>query len=157
MSLPVEEQRQARAVRELIRAAGGTEPAAADISKSQTQVSRYQSEREPDSITLRDIEILEGITHGKAGHPIVTRYLAQRAGCALFHLPTVHATGADLLHLVGEQARESGRITSTVIDALEDGRIDRDETRRIRADIARLIDAAVAMDAEMAAYEEGLA
>lgn len=156
MTLPVEEQRQARAVRELVAAAGGIEPAAKDIGKGKSQVGRYQSVSEPDSITLRDIEILEGITHGKAGHPIVTRYLAARAGCALFHLPEVRAHGADLLHLVGEQARESGRITASVISALEDHRLELHEVRRIRADISRLIDAAVAMDAEMAAYEEEL-
>jgi len=156
MSLPVEEQRQARTVRELVGAVGGQEAAGECVGKSQSQVQRWASPNERDSITLRDIEILEGITHGKAGHPIVTRYLAGRAGCALFHLPKVRGTGADLLHLVGQQAQESGRITNTVIEALEDRRIDLAETRRIRADIASLIDAAVAMDAEMAAYEEEL-
>lgn len=156
MTLPVEEQRQARTVRALIAAADGVENAASDIGKSKSQVSRYQSVTDPDSITLRDIEILEGITHGKAGHPIVTRYLANRAGCALVHLPTVRAHGADLLHLVGEQARESGRITGSVIDALADSVVDLAECRRIRANIAALIQSAVAMDAEMALYEEEL-
>lgn len=156
MTLPVEEQRQASAVRKLVAAADGVEPAAHDIGKGKSQVSRYQSVTEPDSITLRDIEILEGVTHGKPGHPIVTRYLARRAGCALVHLPVVRATGTELLHLVGEQARESGRITASVIEALEDQRLELHEVRRIRGDIARLIDAAVSMDAEMAAYEEEL-
>ena len=156
MSLPVEEQRQARAVRELISAAGGLERAAEDIGKGKSQLGRYQSQNETDSMTLRDIEILEGITHGKSGHPIVTRYLATRAGFALVKLPNVCARGTDLLHLVGEQARESGRITASVIEALEDQKLELHEVRRIRADIARLIDAAVSMDAEMAQYEEDL-
>lgn len=156
MTLPVEEQRQARVARNLIREAGGLEPAAEHVSKGKSQLGRYQSVNEPDSITLRDIELLEAITHGKAGHPIVTRYLAQQAGYALVRLPTAVPLGNELLQLVARQAKESGDITQGVIDALEDQKIDQDEVRSLRREVAQLIDVAVAMDAHLEAFAQEL-
>ncbi|MCB2051984.1 MAG: hypothetical protein KDE63_11210 [Novosphingobium sp.] len=156
MTLPVEEQRQARVARNLIREAGGLEPAAEHVGKGKSQLGRYQSAHEPDSITLRDIELLEGVTHGKAGHPIVTRYLAQQAGYALVRLPTAVPHGNELLQLVARQAKESGDITQGVIAALDDQSVDLGEVRALRREVAELIDAAVAMDAHLAAYEQEL-
>jgi len=92
---------------------------------------------------------LESVTHGKAGHPIVTRYLAHRAGYTLVKLPDAVPSGADMLELVGQQAKESGDITSRVIEALQDKKFDDDEIAGIRVEISDLIRVAVAMDAQL--------
>jgi hypothetical protein len=149
MSLATHEQHQARVARDLISAANGLEAASEFAGVKVSQLSRYQSPHDHDSITLRAIEALEAVTHGKAGHPIATRYLAARAGYALVRLPDGVATGVDMLELVGQQAKESGDITSRVIAALADKKIDDDEIDGIRIEIADLIRVAVAMDAEL--------
>lgn len=131
MTLPVEEQRQARTVRELIAAAGGVEAAERDCDKSKSLFSAYQSPTDPRSITLRDIEILESVTHGKLGHPIVTRYLARVAGYILVNRPDVPADRAEMMQLLAKQAEERGACDPEMMRALADGKIDQEEAQRL--------------------------
>lgn len=156
MTLPVEEQRQARAVRTLISAAGGLEPAAEVTGKSTSQLSRCSSPNDKDSLSIRDVELLESVTHSTAGHPHVARYLAARAGFVLFRQPTAAPQGADLLQLVARQAKESGDITANMIAALADKHLSKAEILKLRREVHELIEVAVCMDAELNAIEADL-
>lgn len=152
-SIPVEEQRQARAVRELIKAAGGLEEAHGITGKSTSQLGRCSSPNDKDSLSIRDVELLESVTHDTTGHPHVSRHLAANAGFVLFRKPTVRATGADLLGLVARQAQESGDITAKMIAALADKKLNQAEIADLRREVRELIEVAVCMDAELSALE----
>ncbi|WP_374406558.1 hypothetical protein [Pelagerythrobacter sp.] len=131
MSLPPDEQRQARVVRELIHAAGGVEACERDREKSKSLFSAYQSPNDPRSMPLDDIEFLESVTHGKLGHPHVTRYLARQAGCVLLPRPEVPRDRSDIITLLARQARERGECDPELLTALADGNIDEDEAERL--------------------------
>jgi hypothetical protein len=127
VTLPSDEQRQARVVRELIHAAGGVEACERDCGKAKSLFSGYQSPHDSRSIPLRDIEILESVTHGKLGHPHVTRYLARQAGYILLRRPDVPHDRADVMRLLARQARERGEREQQILDALGDGALDEAE------------------------------
>lgn len=131
MTLPPDEQRQARVVRELIHAAGGVEACERDCDKSKSLFSAYQSPHDARSIPLRDIEILESVTHGKLGHPHVTRYLARQSGFILLPRPEVPTDRADVLALLTQQARERGQCDPELLHALEDRTVDVEEAERL--------------------------
>ncbi|MEE4349671.1 MAG: hypothetical protein V2J26_05530 [Pacificimonas sp.] len=156
VALSIDEQRQARAVRDLIAAAGGLEAAHEITGKSTSQLSRCQSPTETCSLTLRDIEALEAVTHGHRGHPAVTAYLAARAGYALAKLPDVQAGGTDLNRLVGEQARTFGGLAAEVTTALSDGKWTREEIRQAKTALHALRSLSATMSAELDAKEEEL-
>ena len=152
MSLPVEEQRQARRVRELVSAAGGVENCEDHCGKAKSLFSGYQSPNDSRSIPLRDIELLESVTHGKAGHPIVTRYLAGRAGYTLVRRPVVTAEGADLLALLGKQAKAKGRADSRICTALaDDHQVDEAEAIALIPHLAESLEITAQMLAEIEA------
>ena len=155
MSLPVEEQRQARVARELIAAAGGVEAAERDCDKSKSLFSAYQSPNDSRSITLRDIEILESVTHGRAGHPIVTRYLARVAGYILLKRPALPSDRADILNLLAKQAEERGQCDPELMRALADGTIDEAEATRLVPMMRQRLETDAQMLAQLEAIAEG--
>lgn len=152
--LPHAEQRQAAAAKKLVQAAGGGEAASAQTGKSEAQLSRYGRSNYADNMPASVIEALESVSHGTHGHPVMSRYLAQQQGYTLIRLPDAHASGADMLRLVARQAKESGDITSAMITALEDNHLSPAQITALRREVAELIEVAVAMDAELAFFEQ---
>jgi len=153
--LTVEEQTQSRAAQKLVEAAGGTLSAHMVSGKSEGQLSKYGRPNYTESMPLSAIEALEAVTHGKHGHPHVTRYLANKAGYALVKLPEVTATGSDLLKLLAVQSKEGGDIANEICTSIADGEIDGQEAANIRKELWELIRNAVAMDAELELIERG--
>lgn len=151
MSLPVEEQRQARVVRELVAAAGGVEAAERDCEKSKSLFSAYQSPNDGRSITLRDIELLEAVTHGKLGHPHVTRYLARQSGYILLKRPDVPHDRSAILALLARQAKERGACDAEMLDTLADGHIDEAEAERLVPLLRQSLETTAEMLAELEA------
>ena len=130
--LSTDEQRQARRVRELIHDAGGLEAAAEEAKIGKTQLGRYQSTAERDSMPLRVIEALEAVTVGKPNHPVVTRYLAARQGYTLVKRPEVPADRAQIMDLLAKQATASGTSANETLKALmDDDRLDAAEAREL--------------------------
>lgn len=148
-TLPPEEQHQARTTRTLVREAGGVEAAGEVTGKCIAHTSRCASPNHKASITLRDIELLEAVTHGRAGHPIITRYLAKRAGYALVALPQTPANNTDLLALLAGQARKFGDLSSETMSALADNEVSKAENTALRGQIHEMIEQLVEMDAEL--------
>lgn len=151
--LPVAEQAQARAADRLIKAVGGVAPASEYSGKSEAQLSKYSRANYSESMPISVVEELEAVSHDIPGHPHVSRYLANRAGYALFKKPEIKASGSDLLRLVAEQSKESGEIASALCNALADGKLEPDEIADIRKEVADLIRNAVSMDAELEMIE----
>lgn len=129
--LPREEQRQARRARELVEAAGGLESCAEETGVSTSQLSRYGSRNEKDSMPLRVIEALESVTHGTPGHPVVTTYLAARQGFTLVKRPEVPSDRAALMELLSRHAKARGECEQQILHALADGRVDPAEARNL--------------------------
>lgn len=151
MSVSVQEQRQARIVGELVKAAGGVEAAAEICDKSHSLFSAYQSPNDPRSIPLRDIEALEGVTHGQMGHPHVTRFLARQAGYTLLARPDVPHERAEILALLSRQAKERGQTDPEILDAVADGQIDEDEAERLIPLLRKSLETTAQMLAEVEA------
>ncbi|AYJ85318.1 hypothetical protein D3Y57_04690 (plasmid) [Sphingomonas paeninsulae] len=104
----------------LVRAAGGLE-AAAEFSRPNKSVLGEYGRPEGDCFMPVDVvEDLEAITHGQAGHPIVTRHLAARAGYALVKLPTASDIDSDWLAQVGRLVSDSGAIIAGISSAAAD-------------------------------------
>lgn len=151
MDLSPREQEQAEIARDLIEAAGGLEAAADITDLSTSHLQRYQSPHHRDSMPLRVIRKLEAVTHGKAGHPIVTRHLARQAGYSLLKRPTVTADGEDLLKLLGEQAKAKGVCDNKICTALADGKCDESEALDLLPDLRKSIELSSQMLAEIEA------
>lgn len=147
--LTVTEQQQARKARDLIEAVGGLEPSAEITGLSTSQLGRYQSPTERDSMPLRVIEELEAVTHSEIGHPIVTRYLARRAGYSLLRRPDVPACRSAILDLLARQAKEQGECDPEMLHALADGQIDAEEAERLIPLFYRRLETTAQMLAEL--------
>ena len=99
---------------------------------------------------------LEPLTRGREGYPHVTRLLAAMQGFALVRLPEALPGKGELLKLAARQAREGGRITHAICEALaDDGRVDAREARGVRPQVRDAIEILVALDASLAAIEAG--
>ena len=150
---PVPLQRVKAATKALIRAAGGLEACQETTGKSTSALSRYQSVNDEAFAPIDVVAALEAITHGHAGHPPVTRLLADLAGYALFRKPQVEARGHDLLELLAGQSRAAGDIASGICTALADGKVEPHEAAPVRANIADLILYLLTMDAALGEIE----
>lgn len=136
--LPREEARQARAVRLAIEAAGGLEPASQDTGKAHSHLSRCSSPNHLNSLTIRDVEIIEAAGHGAPGHPHVTRHLCRRAGGIFVSLPEPCTDSQGLAAAACEIAAEMGDVAAAVRTAVADGHADRAERAAIRDQLEEL-------------------
>lgn len=151
MNVPVREQDEARIVRELIEMVGGLEGASGIVDLSTSQLSRYQSPHERDSMPLRVIRQLENVTHGKEGHPHVTRFCARHLGYSLMKRPEVPAARGDIMKLLAKQARERGETEPEMLDAVADSEVDADEAARLIPLYRRSLETTAQMLAELEA------
>jgi len=120
MNLPVTEQRQAERARELIESAGGLEACSEESGISTSQLQRYTSKSEKDSIPVRVIEALEAVTHGKPNHPVITRHLARRAGYVLVPLPTVAVGEGEWNRYIARLSTEASSLIAGIAEDLAD-------------------------------------
>lgn len=103
----------------LVRAAGGGEAAEGYCSKSQPRLSAYGLPNTPDFMPIDVVRDLEAITHGGAGHPIVTRWLAKEAGYLLVERPKP-GLGGSWGRSLQDLGREFGEVSGSVCGALGD-------------------------------------
>lgn len=109
------------ATRALIRAVGGQEEAAPLTGRSQPRLSAYCGPNTDAFIPVDAVLALEAVTHGHAGHPHVTRWLAREAGFALLRLPQFTPAGGGAIHrAVSGVSKEAGELVGLVCDALAD-------------------------------------
>lgn len=117
------------AFRDLVKLAGGQERCALLLGISQARISEACSvnhlERSP---RLDHVAMLEEDTD----EPVVTKLLAQLAGCDLVALDRADPLDPHL-HLA-RIIKETGDVTSAMSQALADGAISTDEARTLRAE-----------------------
>lgn len=116
-----DEQVLAEATKQAIQAAGGLEVCGRETGKSTSQLSRCCSKFEPDSITIRDANIIEGISHGRSGHPHILRARARLLGFLLVELPEVHDGTDTLAALMTDLACELGDVAQALRDTTSAG------------------------------------
>jgi hypothetical protein len=107
------EQALKRASRDLVAAAGGCEMADALCRVQKSQLSAAGSVTEPGRwLPVDAVRDLEAVTHGTAGHPQVTRFLAAEAGYALVKL---RPTPCDPLQAIGQLSREAADVVHQLV------------------------------------------
>ncbi|SMF70647.1 phage regulatory CII family protein [Allosphingosinicella indica] len=119
VQLPPELQAGKARSKSLIRAAGGQEAAAEVTGKSQARMSSCGVPNTADFLSIADVRSLEAVTHGTAGHPLVTRWLASEAGYALVRLPGAGQPETAWSQRAAKLLREGGDIISGIGAALE--------------------------------------
>lgn len=151
MNLPVSEQRQAERARELIEAAGGLEASAEETGISTSQLGRYQSKQERDSMPARVIEALEAVTHGKPCHPIMTRHLARRQGFALVPLPGAMPGNGEWNRYISRLSEKAGKLISGIaLDLANDHDVSPAEAAVRLQSAQRMVQIAVDLEAALA-------
>jgi hypothetical protein len=143
--LPSEEQRQARAVRLAIEAAGGLAPCSEDTGKSEGQLSRCSSPHYPHSIALRDVVIIESAGNGATGHPHVTRLLCRLNGGLFVPLPQSGIDADGLAASMCRIAEEMGAVALAVRTAVADGAVTPRECRTVHEQLDELDAASAGM------------
>jgi hypothetical protein len=129
MVLPPALQAAKAATKALIRAVGGQEAAAAETGKSHSRFACYGLPNTLDFIPVNDVHALEAVTHGLAGHPHVTRWLAREAGYALVRLPQAPGGTSDWHQAMGAVSKEVGEIIERLCTMLADGKVTGAEVR----------------------------
>lgn len=120
-TLSAEELILARATKAAIEATGGGKVCLhVTRIQSEAQLSRCASRNNPDSITIRDAAAIESISHGRAGHPHITRALARLAGGVFVPLPEADEAGDGLLASVVTLVEELGDVSQAIRAGLAD-------------------------------------
>ena len=144
MTMASTEQAQARAAKRLIESVGGLEAASAYTGKSTSQLSRYCLRHRPDSMPVSVVQALEDVTHGQAGHPVMTRHLATAIGYALVQLPDPMAPPTCWSEFVSRLAKEGGDIMSGICaDLADDNDVSPAEAKARLTDADELVDISV--------------
>ena len=151
MILPAQEQRQAERARQLIEDAGGLDASAEETGLSTSQLQRYYSKSDRDSMPARVIEQLEAVTHGKPGHPAMTRHLARRQGFVLVPLPrTVPGEGEWNRHIANLSSEAGNLISGIAEDLADDLDVDAQEAAQRLPGARRLVEIAAEIEAALA-------
>lgn len=119
------------ATRELVRACGGIECAAADLGKGKSTVHRWTDPHDGEHlINIGDVALLEAV----AAAPVVTAQLARMAGGVFVPLPDCAADPETLAGMVLELTGQLGAISTEMRASLaDDGEVDAKEAAALLA------------------------
>jgi hypothetical protein len=136
--LPREAQELKRASKQLVRAAGGGEEAAATLAAVGDHRERVRQQRmsdcgltnTPDFLRIDEVGDLEDVTAGTAGWPQVTRVLARRQGFVLVRIAHTRADAVTWHRAIGELSKETGETVQRICAALgDDEHVTREEVQ----------------------------
>jgi hypothetical protein len=148
IQLPPEQQELKQAYRALVRAYGGQDAAALRLGTRQQRISDCCSKNTDAFPRLDEIATLEAETVGSFAHPHVTNVLARQLNMAVVPVPSISATGRDLLLLFAQQTKSNGRLAETILEAHEDGIITSAEAAEIEAAAEALLGIALTIRSE---------
>lgn len=155
--LSADKQALKRAFSELVEAVGGQVKAAPFTRfirhQALSDFGNLSEEHEARFAPIDAVADLEGVTHGHAGHPHVTRRLARQAGYALVPLPRPRGGGADIAGHLQAIIRESADVTLTLSNHLHRAP-DAPAARSLQREIDEAIRALVELSAELAGSVE---
>lgn len=144
-----------RATAETIKGVGGLESAAGFCRVGKSVLGDNQSRHKADSFMAIDVvAALEPLASERSGWPHVTRALCRLNGGVFVRVPEGRATGADLAGLLARKIKEGADVSAAMCGALKDGRVEPDEARRVRGEIAELMELLALMDAELSTIEQ---
>ena len=123
------------AFRQLVESVGTLEFCAEIAGVGKSQISDYQM---PNTDRFAPVQVVMALEAVSPAGPLVSAYLARRAGHVLVALPEARQTAADYLVAVGAILKGSGGLSAALLTAMADRRIDRSERAGLRGDIARL-------------------
>lgn len=120
-ALSSDEQALAAATKRAIQSAGGLDIACRETGLSDSQLSRCCSPNHRDSLTIRDVATIEGLNHGRDGHPHILHALARIiGGHIVVQIPEDIGGGAGLVQSTLEIAKELGGLSSSISDAMHE-------------------------------------
>jgi hypothetical protein len=146
--LPADQQELKGACRALVRAFGGQDAAASRLGTRQQRISDCIHQNTDSFLGVQEVAALEHETVGMPGHPHVLATRARQLGYELVKIPTITATGKDLLKLFAQQSKENSDLAQAIVDAHADGETTGAEAERIERELDDIIANAVAMRAE---------
>lgn len=146
--LPADQQELKGATRALVRTFGGQEAVASRLNTRQQRISDCINQNTESFLRIDEIAVLEDETVGMPGHPHVTATRARQLGYELVRIPTITATGKDLLHLFARQSKENSDLAQAIVESSADGNICAADAERIERELDDIIANAVAMRAE---------
>ena len=118
-ALSADEQALAAATKRAIQSAGGLDIACRETGLSDTQLSRCCSPNPRDSLTIRDVATIEGLNHGRDGHPHILHTLARIiGGHVVVQIPELLGDGAGLVQSTLDIATELGGLSRSISDAM---------------------------------------
>jgi hypothetical protein len=136
----------------LVRAFGGQEASRLETGKSQSRVCSYGLPNTADFMPIDVVHALEASTHGTAGHPHVTRWLAREAGFELVPLPSAEAPAEQWNSYVAKLGRDAGcMIEGICTDLGADNDVTPADARRRLPDADDLVRVAVELRAALLA------
>lgn len=137
-ALSASEQALALATKRAVQAAGGLQVCESETGTSDSQLSRYCSPRERDSITIRDAATIDAIGHGTEGHPFILRALARQLGFLVVPLPSTEIDPQGMNRAVTRIARELGHVADEITEAEADGIFEPHEALAVLREVEHL-------------------
>lgn len=122
------------ATRDLIALCGALDRAATIADVSVSHLSRWQSTKSPDCITIPAALALQE----DAGVHLVTEAMADVQGLRVMSAPGPHQPAADVMRLVGDLARETGELVMDTSIAVSDGSFSPTEAERTDRKLAEI-------------------
>lgn len=141
----VDPQRQAQAVRQLFRAVGGLEAAASITGLSTSQLQRCSDPRSHDSLTIRDLFLLEEVAHGTDGFPQVTRLACNNAG-GTFSYFEGEAEPQNIHLAMSNMCKEFSDTAAEAAEAAAEGHLSKARAIRILKELQEQIAATAGME-----------
>lgn len=124
--------------RVLVERVGGLEAAAACTRVRRAQLGNYQSPNADEA--FMPVDVVARLEH-VAGEPLITQYLANRAGYAI--IPVEPVAEGELAALLARVGAESGAVFTAYAEAMAgDGKVDEAERAAIARELGDLIRAA---------------
>ncbi len=118
-ALSPDEQVLARATKRAVETAGGLAICERETGVSDSQLSRCCSPNHRDSLTIRDAVAIDGIGHGKAGHPHLLRAMARViGGVVVIPMPDAGHDPSCLMQSIMEVTAELGDVSRSVVESL---------------------------------------
>jgi hypothetical protein len=115
----IDGQRQAQAVRQLFRSVGGLEAASEITGISKSHLQRCSDPRLKDSLTIRDLFLLEEVAQGPDGPP-VTLLCCQNAG-GRFEAITAPSNIDNIHRAMSVMSKEFGDTAAATAEAAAQG------------------------------------
>lgn len=129
-----------RATKLAVQAAGGLEVCAAETGLSTSQLSRCCSPTDPDSLSIRDAEIIDSLS--QTGWPHMLHALASLASHTLVQLPGCADDPDGLIASVLELSSELGDVARSISEGARDGITTPREAQRTLDELGEMMAAA---------------